>query len=148
MKITTLRKMKYEGRFIYVMQFDTVFQYLFAEDGDVYQNHFFYKPKWWRIALWKIGLLENLYTPSELEDGEQIILSGAMATIDKIRDPIFVKDDPVAKQKEEAQRIAGEQGENKCLWQSRQAHDGKFYWMCLRHGKAVKMTEGEAPVHD
>ena len=148
MKITALRKMKYEGRFIYVMQFSNVFQYLFAEDGDIYQNHIFYNSKWWRMILWKVGLVENLYSPHELEDGEQIILSGAMATIDKIMDPNFVKDDPVARQKEQAQKVAKEKGDEKCMWQSRQANDGSFYYMCLRHAKAVKMKEGEVPVHE
>lgn len=148
MKITALRKMKYEGRFIYVMQFDMVFQYLFAEDGDIYQNHIFYKPRWWKWILWKIGLIDNLYSPHEREDGEQIILSGAMATIDKIRDPNFVKDDPAARQKEQAQKLAKARGVDTCTWQSRQAHDESFYWMCLTHGKAIKMKEGEAPVHE
>ena len=148
MKITALRKMKYEDRFIYVMQFGTVFQYLFAEDGDVYQNHIIYHPNWLTWGLWKLGLRASPYTPHEVEEGEQIILSGAMATIDKIRDPNFVKDDPAVQQKEQAQKLAKARGVDTCMWQSRQAHDGSFYYMCLTHGKAIKMKEGEAPVHE
>lgn len=147
MKIVVLRKMRYEDRNIYVMQFSDVFQYLFAEDGDVYQNHIFYRPDWFRWVGWKLGFCE-LYTPTQIEEGEQVILSGAMATIDKIGAPGFVKDDPEARQKEAAQKQAREQGDQKCLWQSRQANNGEFYYMCLRHGKAVRMKEGEVPKHE
>ncbi len=148
MKITVLRKMRYEDRFIYVMQFDTTFQYLFAEDGEVYQNNIVYRPQWFRWILWKIGARSTPYSPHEISEGEQVILSGAMETIDKIRDPNFVKDDPATRQKNAAQREAHEKGDAKCLWQSREANNGEFYYMCLRHGKAVKMVEGEIPQHD
>lgn len=139
--------MRYEDRNIYVMQFGDVFQYLFAEDGDIYQHHITFRPDWFRWLGSRLGLC-SLYTPSQIEEGEQVILSGAMATIDKIKDPNFVKDDPAARQKEAAQKQAHEQGDQKCLWQSRQAHNGEFYYMCLRHGKAVKMEEGATPKHD
>lgn len=148
MKITVLRKMKYEGRFIYVMQFGETFQYLFAEDKDIYQNHITFKPHPLRKLLFKLNLRPSPYSPYELQEGEKVILSGAMETIDKIRDPNFKKDDPESRQREEAQAHAHEQGEDKCMWQTRQAKDGSFYYMCIRHGEAVKMEKGVAPKHN
>jgi len=148
MIISCLRKMKYEDRFIYVMQFGTTFQYLFAEGGDIYQHHFSYKPRIFRLILWKIGLRRTPYSPHELEQGEQIILSSAMKVIDKISDPNFKKEDPLEKQAQEAKALAREQGEDKCQWQTRENKvDGSFYWMCLTHGEVVQMEEGVAPKH-
>lgn len=148
MRITVLRKMRYEDRFIYVMQFGTVFQYLFAEDDDIYQNNIVYRPNFFLWVLWKLNIRSTPYTPSQLEEGERVILSGAMETIDKVKDPNYVKDDPATRQRDAAQKQAMEQGDSKCLWQTRQVNNKEFYYMCLRHGKAVKMKEGETPKHD
>lgn len=150
MKITVLRKMRYQNTFVYVMQFDTVFQYLFAWNGDIYQNNITMKPDLWRMFLWKIGKRKLPYTADELDEGEKVILSGALSTIDKIvsegkggRAEKRFKEREIKEIQESIMKRTGKP----CLWQAIDSADG-FYYQCLTHGQAVKMKDGEKPVHE
>ena len=96
MKITVLRKMQYEGTFIYIMQFEYVFQYLFVWKNEIYQEHIFLKPRIWRKFLWRIGWIVTPFTKDMLDQAEEVILSGAMKSIDTMNS----SQDNVAKPKE------------------------------------------------
>lgn len=84
MKLQVLRKMQYKDTFIYIMHWDNVFQYLFAWKGDIYQQHIFMSYSWFNWFLYKIGRTSTLYTQAELEEGEKIVLNGAIDSIDKL----------------------------------------------------------------
>lgn len=143
MKIKVLRKTEYNDVFIYVMQFANVFQYLFAWNGEIYQNHVIITPDWKRRFLSKLGL-QSYYNKEQLEEGEKIILSGAIKTIDKLllqypssgsrREKVFKKE-----KKKNAKK--------KCVWQAR-IIDKEKYWVCLTHGKIIKMEDGVKPSHE
>ena len=77
-KVNVLRKMRYKETFIYVMQFEYVFQYLFAWNNEIYRDEVRLGPKWWKR--WR----RIQYSKDHMDDGEQIVLSGAMITIDKL----------------------------------------------------------------
>ena len=150
MQITLLRKMRYEDTFICIMQFDTTFQYLFAVNGEIYQNNVEIKPKLKSWILWKIGKRKTPYTPDELYKGEKVILSGAMKTIDALKDKgLFsrrarrVRDDKIKEVEKERQA----KRDIPCEWQSSETDDG-WHWMCLVHGIAVKMVDGTKPKHE
>ena len=84
MKITVLRKVEYCGTYIHIMQFGFDFQFLFPYDNEIHQNHVTIRPRLINIILWKLGRIETPYTREELDTAEQVILSAAMDTLDKI----------------------------------------------------------------
>ena len=130
------------------MQFEYCFQYLFSHGSDIYQNHIFITPPIWTRILYRLGLVKNLYSRETLEEGEKIILSGAIKTIDELNDPTAQakrrKDIREAKAKKEAE--ARQNKPTECIWQAREAKDGMYY-LCLTHNIAVKMEEGIKPKH-
>ena len=142
--------MRYEGLFIYVLQFDTTFQYLFALDQDIFQHHISLKPMLWNRVLWMIGKRFTPYLPKELDEGEQIILSSAMQTIDRIKKEGKLTRQGRRERSREMEQIEAERAAKKhipCQWQARETIDG-WYYMCLVHGMAVKMQDNEKPHHD
>lgn len=151
MKIVVLRKMEYEGLFIYIMQFGTTFQYIFSINGDIYQDNIDIKPSLKRKLRWMIGRTKTPYTPDELDEGEKIVLSGAMETIDKLkasgeltRQASRQREAKIEKVKEHREKMKG----IPCEWQSMETIDG-WYYRCLIHGHKVKVgKEGEKPYHD
>lgn len=97
-QITVLRHTQYKGCPIYIMQFDTVFQYLFVYNNEIYQYHIFFRPNPLRYILYLLGLYKLEYTDSkglikvsnhpytkdQLDEGESVILNGAMRSIDQL----------------------------------------------------------------
>ena len=83
-----LRKMSYEKTFIYILQYNFTFQYLFAWQNEVYRQEIVMTPKIysWRRWAWWLGRLKCPYTQEQLEQGEQIVLSGAMKSIDSLKE--------------------------------------------------------------
>ena len=134
--------MKYQNTFIWIMQFDYCFQYLFPHGSDIYQNHIFINPPVWKRIFYRFGMIKNLYTKEQLEEGEKIVLSGAMKTLDELNDPKAIeerrKDNKVAKLQKEV---------NDCLWQATEGKDD-MYFMCLTHKQIVRMVDGEQPKHN
>ena len=142
MKITVLRKMKYQNTFVYVMQFDYCFQYLFPYGPDIYQNHIFLLPPIWKRVLYRVGLIKDLYNREQLEEGEKIVLSGAMKTLDELNDP------KARAERQQANKAAKVQKKvNNCIWQAREGKDDMYY-ICLTHKQIVRMVEGEQPKHN
>lgn len=152
MKITVLRKMRYQNTFIYIMQFDYVFQYLFAWNGEIYQNNIVLYPSFFTRVLYRLGFKKEAYTLQQLEDYEGFIMSGAMEAIDKV-----IAEGGTTRQfkREKAREIQDieasvrAKAEKPCQWQAIEGRNGEFYYQCLTHGMAVKMgAEGEKPMHD
>lgn len=145
MKYTILRKTKYKDVFVYITQFSNIFQYLFSWDGEIFENKITLKPSIWRRIAYVLRL-SSIYTPKQVGEGEKIILSGAIRSIDAI----------IAKgpnNRAENRRI--QKAKNKdCVWQTRviEVQDGKNikeegHYLCLEHGIVVKMEEGVKPNH-
>lgn len=150
MKITTLRKMRYEGTFIYVMNFEYVFQYLFSWSGEIYQGNITFKPKLIDRLKYRLGMTKVIYTADQLEEAEKAVISGAMASIDKIVE-IGGKTRQFAKHKEkDIEMISADvlkRSREKCVWRAIDTADD-FYYECLTHFICVKMKDGQKPVHD
>ena len=153
MEITVLRKMRYENTFIYVMQFGYKFQYLFSWNGEIYQNNTTIKPTLRnriKVFLGKETKASEVYTPEQLEEGEKVMLSGAMESIDKlISDGRNERQEKKKQQRdiEKAERNVEIRSKEKCVWQTTEAKEGAYYW-CLVHGVAVKLQDGVKPIHD
>lgn len=88
LKITVIRKTEYENHPVYILQFDTAFQYLFIHGGEIYQDYALIRPPLWKLALYRLGIInsDKLYTKEELEQYSEIMLSGAVCSIDKLRE--------------------------------------------------------------
>ena len=86
MKLTVLRKMEYEGTNIYIMQFDYTFQYLYVWGNEIYQDRIESLPSWWKRVLWRFNIIKSKYTEDQISECEQIVLSGAMRSIDTIKE--------------------------------------------------------------
>ena len=143
MKIVVLRKMEYSGYSIYILNFGYIFQYLFANnEGDIHQDHISLKPNLYKRILAALKL-SPLYTKQQLEEGEKVVLSGAIKTIDEIGKPGY----KTKRRNEFKKQTEKGSTKEKCLWQVRETQDGPYY-VCLRHGKIVKMKDGEKPCHD
>ena len=85
MKIKVLRKTIYKDTFIYVLQFEYVFQYLFSYKGEIYQDHITLLPSRLKRYLWRVGAIKGVYSQKQTEDGEAAVLSGAIETYDDYR---------------------------------------------------------------
>ncbi len=150
MKITTLRKMQYEGTFIYVMHFEYVFQYLFAWKNEVYEGRITMLPSLFTRIKYKLGFIKTPFDMDAMEEGEKIILSGAIDSVDKL-----ISEGGKTRQfdKKKAKQIADieedilTRSKQPCLWRAIDTKAG-FHYECLTHGMLVKMKDGEKPVHD
>lgn len=142
MKIQILRKMRYQNVYVYVLNFDYCFQYLFPYGAEIYQNHIFLNPPVWKRILYRLGLIENLYSREQLEEGEKIVLSGAMKTIDELNDPKAIKERRKLNRKTKKENKLKE-----CLWQTREGKVSPYY-LCLVHKKTVPMVDGVQPKHN
>ena len=150
MRITTLRKTKYENTFIYVMQFEYVFQYLFSWGNEIYQGNIVFHPTFFNKIKYQLGFIKSPYSMDEVEDAEKAVLSGAMASIDTIieeggKTRQFEK--KKAKQIKDIEEDIQQRSQQKCLWRAIETRDG-FYYECLTHSMLVKMKDGEQPEHD
>lgn len=77
--------MQYGDSFIYLLQKDYSFEYMFAWGGEIFQQEVILKPESaWRALAWRLGFLALPYTGDQYAQGEQVILSGAMKSIDEL----------------------------------------------------------------
>ena len=143
MKWTILRQMRYESTFIYIIQFGFQFQYLLSWDGEISQDMITVKPHLWQRLLF-YARIRPLYTRQQVEEMEEVMLSGAMTTID------YLKKEGRAGRKRRSKQI--EKVEKKtvdCTWQAREGgKDRDMFYVCITHGEAVKMIDGVSPKHD
>jgi len=136
--------MEYSGTFVYVLQYNFTFQYLFAWNNEVYRQEITMKPVWhsWRLWLWRFGLLDHPYSEYQGQQGELVMISGAMASIEKL------KDDVDGSQRRKAEKRARKKVETngECQWQARADADGAPIFLCLVHNKSSLLQDN--PKHD
>ena len=85
MRITVLRKTEYKNCPVYILQFGTVFQYLFIFENEIYQHHGFLPPNPFLYILYFLRLRKFPYSEGELKGGEEAILNGALSAIDLLK---------------------------------------------------------------
>lgn len=85
MKVTTLKETEYKGDRIYVMHFDLTFQYLISHKKKIYQDRIELRPVWWKILLFRLGILKEPYTKQQIDEVVELLLSGAVKTIDALK---------------------------------------------------------------
>lgn len=144
MKIEVLRKMKYGKSFIYIMQFEYIFQYLVPHGSDIYQDRLEVLPGLLKRILWRLGIIKTPYTKAQIEEYETIVLSGAMERIDDITDPKRKKER--RKKIKELQAKRAKERAKGCVWQTRVFKKNVYYY-CLTHKEVVRMRDGIAPKH-
>lgn len=132
--------MGYCDTYIYVLQFDYVFQYMFAWHNEVYMDRIEMKPRLWRAILALLGIIPN-YTKQQIAQAEQVVLSGAMKTIDEL------------KNKKKAKKIPGKTltkpKNTECMWQTRFLGEKELpHYHCITHDKYIPMEDGKRPEHD
>ena len=134
--------MGYEGTYIYIYQYDYMFQYLFAWKDEIYQQHMFLVPVLWRRIASQLGIVPK-YTQEHLEDGEKIILTAAIDSIDAL------KKAPKEKKREfAAQRQAKK--DNDCMWQTQEIMNKgvpENIYYCITHNEYAPMVKGKRPDH-
>ena len=142
--------MKYEKSYIYVMQFEYTFQYLFLFESDIHQDRIEVLPGFFKRVLWKLGFIKSPYVREQIEQYETAVICGAMEKLDEFNSPKFKK----ARRKEEAklQSARAKTRLKSCVWQTRVVPDQIkkkeiSYYYCLTHREVVRMKDGVAPVH-
>lgn len=135
--------MQYKDVYVYVMQFEYIFQYLIAWDGQVVQDRVTLKPKLLRRILYRLGLAPA-YTADQVQEGEEIILSGALATIDHLK----ANAPAMRKRIRAAQRKKEKSANSKCTWQALFGKGDDRYYSCIVHDKIIEMEDGADPKHD
>ena len=136
--------MKYGRYFIYVMQFEYEFQYLIPHGSDIHQDRITMLPRLDKRILWRLGLIKTPYNKEQVEEGETILLSGAMKTLDVVTDPKYKKEK--RKKVRDLQEARSRKRKAGCLWQTREFKEGAYY-MCLTHKEIVRMKDGVNPKH-
>ena len=147
MKYEVLKKIEYKKDFrIYIMHFDYVFQYFITDKKkNLFQDFVILKPNLWNIFKYKIGITKSPYPEEQFKVCEEIILSGAVKTIDQI-----IKGDKVIEdEREELRKEAKQRGITECNWRVLKMDDEEAVYQCLTHPEfIVPMVENEAPFHE
>ena len=127
--------MGYEGTQIYVMHFGHTFMYLFSWRTEIFKNYIEMRPPVWAIIGKFFRILPSAYSLEQLEGGEQVMLSAAMDSVDKLK-KMAVKRDKVA------------EIDKRCMWRVRLSEEGKGLYECLYHKVEVPIEKGKMPRHD
>lgn len=137
--------MEYKGYMIYVMHFNYVFQYLFADKKgqNIFQDHVIVKPTLVNLIKNKLGFAVSPFSKQDLETGEQLVLSGAMKTIDAL---VYGDKSHPMEVKESSRPVIKRDG--KCTWRAVTLEDNAtMAYQCVLHGDIVPIVEGEEPNH-
>lgn len=85
--LTVIRKTEYSGYKIYIMNYKKMFQYIFAnKEGEIFQDHVFLNQTILNIIKFRLNLISVPYSKEELEWVEDLVLSGAIKTIDALKE--------------------------------------------------------------
>lgn len=135
--------MGYEGTYIYLLQYNYTFQYLFAWNNEVYRQEINVTPRWssWYKLMWIFGRREFPYSQDQIDQSEQVILSGAMKSIDLLR-----QDKSGIKRRQTEKKAKNNSRDTKCQWQARADEDGKPIFLCLTHDKVAPVNDN--PHHE
>lgn len=144
MKINILRKLEYEKHWIHIMQFQNVFQYLFADKkGNIYQQYITIPYNKLHFIKYKLGFKERPLSDEDMEIGEKVMISGAMTSIDALLD----KQHEEVKNFEKVAEEINAGGNKECNWMATEIDDA-MKWQCLNHGVILEMTDGVLPHHE
>ena len=96
---------------IYILNFDYVFQYLFADSKgkNIYQHHITLPCSFLNKLKYKLHLIPVPYSKEEIQVGEEIILSGAMTSIDALIKGNKIK----VEEMKEVSKVANQHRKNK-----------------------------------
>lgn len=142
-----LRKMEYKKDYrIYIMQFGNVFQYLITDkDKNLYQDHLVFPSSKLNKIKHRLHLIPVPYTKEEMKAGEDMVLSGAIRSIDAL----IEGKKQAAKESKKISEVAQKRVKNKdCVWQAVEDDTGMMAYECLTHlGDLVPLIDGEQPYH-
>lgn len=149
MKINVLRKMDYKKDFrIFIVQFDYTFQYLITDkQKNLYQDNMTAPPNLLNRIKFALHLIPTPYSKQEMEVMEEMLLGGAVRSIDKM----LSFEDDAKKEIEEVNRVAKAHGDTECTWRSvtvlDEENNEKVAWQCILHSDIVPMIDGQKPTH-
>ena len=135
--------MGYNGTYIYILQYNYTFQYLFSLNNEIYRQEINVIPKLWTRILWQLGWVKSPYSQDQIDQAETIVLSGAMKSIEEMKKSGAKK--KRTETEKQAKRIDNAGG---CMWQARKTADGEGLYLCIIHNKSVAMEENKPPRHD
>ena len=155
MKMTVLKKLEYKDYRIYIMQFLNIFQYLITDKHkNLYQDHLVIPPSLFNTIKHKLHLIPLPYSKEEVDAGIDMVMSGAVRSIDALIDGL----EKESKELKEISEMANSKTkkmklpkkfQNKCMWRAVTAEDGELAFQCLNHpDNIVRVPEGEKPFHD
>jgi len=153
--MNVLKKLEYKDYRIYLMQFEKVFQYLITDSKkNLYQDHITFPPSFLGNLKYKLHLAPTRYSKAEMEVAEDIVMSGAIRSIDALIDGLEKEE----KELKEISELANSKGkkmvipskyQKKCMWRAVTAEDGELAFQCLNHPDfIVRVPDGEKPYHD
>lgn len=90
--------MEYSGYVIYVLNFGYVFQYLFADSKrNIYQDYVLLTPQFKNKIKHMLGMIASPFSQDDIDYGEQVVLSGAMKSIDALieKEKTVAKDESI-----------------------------------------------------
>ena len=97
----------------------------------------------WRRWAWQLGFIPSPYSSDQIAQGEEIIVSGAVKSIDTL------KQDKFGNQRREAEEKARENRYKEttdCQWQARADEEGKPIYLCLKHNLTAPLED--SPKHE
>jgi len=146
MKIKVLKKIEYKKDYrIYIFHFNYIFQYFITDRRkNLFQDYVELKPNIFNRLKYKIGLTKSPYPEEQFKICEEIILSGAIRTVDAI----IHGEKKIEDEREELRTEARKRGVTECNWRVLKTDNEEAVYQCLTHPEfIVPMVEGEAPFH-
>lgn len=148
MKMELIKKIEYKKDYrIHIMQFGYVFQYLISDKkGNIFQDNIDLKPNLWNRLKYSLGFSPSPYPEDQFEVGVNIILSGAMGTVDALLKQIKDAED----EREMLRQEAKKRNITKCNWRAMTGPDGKVAYQCLTHPEYIVQmhNKDDKPFHD
>jgi len=138
--------MEYKGYKVHVMNFGSIFQYWFANrNGELYQDYITFPARFINQIKFHLKLIDSKYTKEELQIAEDIMLSGAVASIDAL-----VKEEQATKKHlDETSKIVNKLKKNPdCIWRARSNQNSEKIYQCIIHDESVPFVDNEIPFHE
>lgn len=128
------------------MNFGSIFQYWFAnKNGELYQDHITLPARFVNQFKFKLKLIDSPYTKDELQFAEDIMLSGAVASIDAL----VKEEQAIKKHLDETSKVVNKLKKNPdCIWRARSNEKGDKIYQCVIHDESVPFVDNEIPFHE
>ena len=141
MRLTVLRETEYKNHPVWIHIVEDAFQFFFEYEGRLYQEHFYLKKNFLLNLLWRLGVEDCPYNDEQIQEAEEILLSGVVASIDNLIA------NPPKKRVAVFRERSGMMKSDKCTWLTKLDAEKKPYWYCLDHKKSEPFIDGEKPKH-